>query len=86
MPAPPPTPGWRPWTVDSRSPRTGIGPPSPPNWPRLRRAVRAEKLGEVAAEFDGIHDIHRAVEVGSVDEVIAAADLRPRVIAALDAG
>jgi acetyl/propionyl-CoA carboxylase alpha subunit/acetyl-CoA carboxylase carboxyltransferase component len=52
----------------------------------LRRAVRAEKLGEVAAEFDGIHDIHRAVAVGSVDEVIAAADLRPRVIAALDAG
>ena len=27
----------------------------------LRAAVRAEKIGEVAAEFDGVHDIHRAV-------------------------
>jgi hypothetical protein len=35
----------------------------------FRAATRAEKTGEVAAEFDGIHDIHRAVEVGSVDGV-----------------
>ncbi|MCW2868252.1 MAG: ATP-grasp protein, partial [Marmoricola sp.] len=40
---------------------------------QLRTAVRAEKISEVAAEFDGIHDIHRAVEVGSVDAVIPAA-------------
>ncbi|WP_280420097.1 hypothetical protein, partial [Nocardia carnea] len=32
----------------------------------LRSSVRAEKLGEVAAEFDGVHSIQRAVEVGSV--------------------
>ena len=38
----------------------------------LRRDVRSEKLGEVATEFDRVHNIHRAVEVGSVDEVIAA--------------
>jgi acetyl/propionyl-CoA carboxylase alpha subunit/acetyl-CoA carboxylase carboxyltransferase component len=50
----------------------------------VRGAVRAEKLGEVAAEFDGIHNIHRAVAVGSVDEVISAAQLRPRIIAVLD--
>ena len=49
----------------------------------LRAAVRAEKLGEVAAEFDGIHDIHRAVDVGSVDAVISAQELRPAIIAAL---
>ena len=49
----------------------------------LRSAVRAEKLGEVAAEFDGIHDIHRAVDVGSVDAVISAQELRPAIIAAL---
>jgi hypothetical protein len=46
--------------------------------------VRAEKLGEVAAEFDRIHSIHRAVEVGSVDAVIGAPELRPRIIAVLD--
>ena len=45
--------------------------------------MRAEKIGQVAATFDGVHDIHRAVEVGSVDEVIAARDLRPKVIANL---
>ncbi|MFV2019328.1 carboxyl transferase domain-containing protein [Micromonospora sp. LOL_023] len=46
----------------------------------LRSSVRAEKLGEVATEFDRIHNIQRAVEVGSVDAVIRAAELRPRII------
>ncbi|WP_242904388.1 ATP-binding protein [Actinomadura terrae] len=49
----------------------------------LRSSVRTEKLNEVAAEFDRVHDIRRAVEVGSVDAVIGAAELRPRIIAAI---
>ncbi len=49
----------------------------------VRAAVRAEKLAEVATEFDRVHSIHRAVEVGSVDAVITAAELRPRIIDAL---
>ena len=52
----------------------------------LRAAVRSEKISEVAAEFDGVHDIHRAVRVGSVDEVISVARLRPRVIEAIEHG
>lgn len=52
----------------------------------LRAQLRADKIAEVAAEFDGVHDIHRAVEVGSVDEVIAASDLRPKVINAIEQG
>ena len=52
----------------------------------LRAAVRPEKIGEVAAEFDGVHDIHRAVRVGSVDEVISVARLRPRVIESIERG
>jgi acetyl-CoA carboxylase carboxyltransferase component len=51
-----------------------------------RTLVRAEKLGEVAAEFDGIHNIQRALAVGSVDKIIRAADLRPYVIDALERG
>ena len=51
----------------------------------MRSAVRAEKLGEVASEFDGVHSIHRAVAVGSVDAVIAPHELRPRIIAAIEA-
>ncbi|NHA69901.1 ATP-binding protein [Phycicoccus flavus] len=51
----------------------------------VRQAVRAEMLGVVAAEFDRVHDIHRAVEVGSVDAVVAPEELRPRIVAALEA-
>ena len=45
--------------------------------------MRAEKLGEVAAEFDQVHSIRRAVEVGSVDAIIAAAELRPKIISVI---
>lgn len=48
-----------------------------------RAVVRAEKISEVAAEFDAVHSIHRAVRVGSVDRVISAAELRPAIIEAI---
>jgi acetyl/propionyl-CoA carboxylase alpha subunit/acetyl-CoA carboxylase carboxyltransferase component len=50
----------------------------------VRSAVRSEKLGEVAAEFDTVHSIHRAVSVGSVDAVITAEEIRPQIIAAIE--
>jgi acetyl-CoA carboxylase carboxyltransferase component len=53
---------------------------------QAHEAVRAEKLGEVAAEFDGIHTIQRALQVGSVDRIIAAAELRPYIVDALERG
>jgi hypothetical protein len=40
----------------------------------------------VAAEFDRIHTIQRAVEVGSVDAIISVAQLRPRIIDAITSG
>ncbi len=52
----------------------------------VQSSVRAEKLGEVAAEFDRVHSIQRAVEVGSVDAIISAAELRPRIIEAIEHG
>jgi acetyl/propionyl-CoA carboxylase alpha subunit/acetyl-CoA carboxylase carboxyltransferase component len=52
----------------------------------VQSAVRAEKLGQVAAEFDRVHSIQRAVEVGSVDMIISAAELRPRIIEAIEHG
>jgi acetyl-CoA carboxylase carboxyltransferase component len=48
--------------------------------------VRAEKLGAVADEFDAVHSIQRALAVGSVDRIIAARELRPYVIDALERG
>jgi acetyl/propionyl-CoA carboxylase alpha subunit/acetyl-CoA carboxylase carboxyltransferase component len=53
---------------------------------QLRSSVRSQKLGEVAAEFDGIHSIDRAVRVGSVDAVISARELRPRLVEAVERG
>jgi acetyl/propionyl-CoA carboxylase alpha subunit/acetyl-CoA carboxylase carboxyltransferase component len=53
---------------------------------QLRSSVRSQKLNEVAAEFDGIHSIERAVKVGSVDAVISARELRPRLVAAVERG
>ncbi|GLH96601.1 ATP-binding protein [Phytohabitans aurantiacus] len=52
----------------------------------VRASVRAEKLGEVAAEFDSVHSIQRAVEVGSVDAIIRSEQLRPEIIAAIERG
>ncbi len=52
----------------------------------VQSSVRAEKLGEVAAEFDRVHSIQRAVEVGSVDAIISAAEMRPRIIEAIEHG
>jgi acetyl/propionyl-CoA carboxylase alpha subunit/acetyl-CoA carboxylase carboxyltransferase component len=52
----------------------------------VQASVRAEKLGEVAAEFDRIHSIQRAVEVGSVDAIISVAQLRSRIIDAIEYG
>ncbi len=52
----------------------------------LRAAVRGEKLREVAAEFDAVHSIERAVRMGSVDAIVPAARLRPALIEAVERG
>lgn len=51
----------------------------------LREEVQAEMISTVASEFDAVHDVHRAVEVGSIDEVVSVATLRPRIIEVLRA-
>jgi acetyl-CoA carboxylase carboxyltransferase component len=52
----------------------------------LRPAVRSEKLGEVADEFDRIHSVQRALAVGSLDRIVPAAALRPELIDAVERG
>jgi acetyl/propionyl-CoA carboxylase alpha subunit/acetyl-CoA carboxylase carboxyltransferase component len=51
-----------------------------------RPAVHADKLGQLADEFDAVHSIERALEVGSVHAIVAAARLRPYLIAAVRRG
>jgi len=52
----------------------------------LRSTVRSEKLGEVAAQFESIHNIERARDMGSVHAIIPAAELRPRLIDSVERG
>jgi acetyl-CoA carboxylase carboxyltransferase component len=52
----------------------------------LRVTVRSEKLGEVANEFEQIHNIERALAVGSVHAIIPARELRPYLIGAIERG
>jgi acetyl-CoA carboxylase carboxyltransferase component/biotin carboxyl carrier protein len=52
----------------------------------LRPAVRSEKLGEVADEFDRIHSVQRALAVGSLDRIVPVAALRPELIDAVERG
>jgi acetyl-CoA carboxylase carboxyltransferase component len=51
-------------------------------WP----AVNAQKLGQLADEFDRVHSIERAREVGSVQAIVPAARLRPYLIDAVRRG
>ncbi len=48
--------------------------------------VRNEKMGQLAAEFDAVHSVERAVEVGSVSGIVPPADLRPFLIEAVERG
>ena len=48
--------------------------------------VHAEKQGELAAEFDSVHSVERAVEMGSVSSIIPPAELRPYLIEAIERG
>ena len=52
----------------------------------VRAAVRSEKLGEVAGEFEAIHTIERAERVGSVHTIIPPEALRPYLIEAVERG
>jgi acetyl-CoA carboxylase carboxyltransferase component len=52
----------------------------------LNGALRSEKLGQVAAEFDAEHSVERALRVGSVHKIIPAAHLRPYLIEAVQRG
>jgi acetyl/propionyl-CoA carboxylase alpha subunit/acetyl-CoA carboxylase carboxyltransferase component/phosphopantetheinyl transferase (holo-ACP synthase) len=50
------------------------------------KTVYAEKLGEVADEFDRVHSVHRALRMGSLDRIIPAAELRRYLVDAVERG
>ncbi|HXC80577.1 MAG TPA: carboxyl transferase domain-containing protein, partial [Trebonia sp.] len=52
----------------------------------VRATVHAEKLGQIADEFDNVHSIERALSVGSVNTIVPPARLRPYLIDAVQRG
>jgi acetyl/propionyl-CoA carboxylase alpha subunit/acetyl-CoA carboxylase carboxyltransferase component len=53
---------------------------------KMKKVVHSEKLREVAEEFDSVHSVHRALEVGSVHRIIAPKTLRPYLVDAVQRG
>ncbi|MFO0592927.1 MAG: carboxyl transferase domain-containing protein [Polyangiaceae bacterium] len=52
----------------------------------LRPGVRSAMLGKVADEFDHIHSVERALQVGSLDRILPVAELRPYLVDAVERG
>jgi acetyl-CoA carboxylase carboxyltransferase component len=53
---------------------------------QLFKQVRIEKRGELAEKFDTIHSVQRAMDVGSIDAVIAPSRLRQYLVEAVERG
>jgi acetyl/propionyl-CoA carboxylase alpha subunit/acetyl-CoA carboxylase carboxyltransferase component len=50
------------------------------------KVARSEQVGKVAEEFDQVHTVERALKVGSLDRIIAPAELRPYLVDAIERG
>ncbi|MFZ1051190.1 MAG: carboxyl transferase domain-containing protein, partial [Candidatus Sulfotelmatobacter sp.] len=55
-------------------------------WDELFKVVHSEKLGEMASEFDRVHSVQRALDVGALNYIIPPANLRPYLIHAVQRG
>ncbi len=55
-------------------------------WEELFKVVHSEKLGEMASEFDQVHSVQRALDVGALNCIIPPAKLRPYLIDAVERG
>jgi len=55
-------------------------------WDESFKIVHSEKLGEMAAEFDRVHSVQRALDVGALHRIIPPASLRPYLIDAVERG
>jgi acetyl-CoA carboxylase carboxyltransferase component len=57
-----------------------------PQWDELFKVVHSEVLGEMAAEFDRVHSVQRALDVGALHLIVPPANLRPYLIEAVERG
>ena len=54
------------------------------DYERVLADVTAQVQTEVAREFDAVHNVARALDVGSLDALMAAKELRPSLCARLE--
>ncbi len=55
-------------------------------WDELFKVIHSEQLGEMASEFDRVHSVQRALNVGALNCIIPSANLRPYLIDAVERG
>jgi hypothetical protein len=55
-------------------------------WEEVFKVIHSEKLGEVASEFDRVHNVQRALDVGALNQIVPPSDLRPYLIHAVERG
>jgi acetyl/propionyl-CoA carboxylase alpha subunit/acetyl-CoA carboxylase carboxyltransferase component len=55
-------------------------------WDELFKLVHSEQLGEMASEFDRVHSVQRALDVGALNYIIPPDKLRPYLIGAVERG
>ncbi len=55
-------------------------------WDELFKVVHSEKLGEVAGEYDRVHNVQRALRVAALHNILPPANLRPYLIQAVERG
>jgi acetyl-CoA carboxylase carboxyltransferase component len=48
--------------------------------------LHAQRLGELAAEFDSVHSVERALQMGSISRIVEPATLRPFLVEAVERG
>jgi len=61
------------------------GPDSRAAYDAAFQEILLEKQAELAAEFDGIHTVERARQVGSLEEIVGRREIRPFLISQLRA-
>jgi acetyl-CoA carboxylase carboxyltransferase component len=71
--------------VQALARRAGVSDDARAAYERTLAEVTLEKQAQLAEEFDTIHSVERAREVGSLEAIVAPADMRPYLIGLLEA-
>jgi acetyl-CoA carboxylase carboxyltransferase component/pyruvate/2-oxoglutarate dehydrogenase complex dihydrolipoamide acyltransferase (E2) component len=67
-----------------RAPQRLVGSGAPQEFEKTWRKVYLEKQSELATEFDGVHTVGRARDVGSLEAIVEPEDMRPYLIGELN--